>query len=113
MRKLVILGLILASVPSVAHAKQHPSEDGYSFEKREFTMLNINVQVIEHENLAELRAAMPEGYNTSTRNNNAAWTDIYPNEKRCVIHIVKPEKDYRPKHLGHELAHCLYGRWHD
>lgn len=34
-------------------------------------------------------------------------------DDKCVIHMVDPKIDYNPANAGHELAHCLYGLWHD
>jgi hypothetical protein len=31
---------------------------------------------------------------------------------RCIIHFVDQRVAFEPEHLGHELAHCIYGAWH-
>lgn len=41
---------------------------------------------------------------------------FYPNEKKCVIYVMKQRFMYdeeRLKIIGHELWHCRYGQWHD
>lgn len=42
----------------------------------------------------------------------AAWNATGTNQ--CHVHVVEP-KTYNDSELetwGHELAHCVYGRWH-
>lgn len=44
-----------------------------------------------------------------------AFANLYPEDKECVIYTlpVRHQKDYgRKQLLGHELLHCIYGRWH-
>lgn len=41
-----------------------------------------------------------------------AYSTYNESGTRCTINIVDPKEQYRPQWLGHELVHCLYGKWH-
>lgn len=45
----------------------------------------------------------------------SAFANMFPEEKRCDVHTltVRGQNDTkRIETLGHEILHCLYGRWH-
>ncbi len=44
------------------------------------------------------------------------WATWSPDDNKCDIHVVVPKYAYRSRELetwGHELAHCVYGRFHE
>lgn len=43
----------------------------------------------------------------------AAWSTSQPGQ--CEIHVVKPthQESKEFETWGHELAHCVYGSWHE
>ena len=103
--------IVLAALALLAGCKQ-PATDGYRFESPEYERDAVLVRVATHRSLAELRAAAPASAHEDGRA-LMAWAEIAPDRASCTIHIISPTTTaYAPEWLGHELAHCLYGRWH-
>lgn len=93
-----------------ADARGHPAADGYVFKRKEYVQLRLDVRIVEHANYRELKAAMPAGTQPFA-DDVKAWSAVSA-DGFCEIHIVDQKKAYAPEALGHELAHCIYGRWH-
>lgn len=86
--------------------------DGYAYEHGEFDRRQIAVSVVEHPSLADLRAeAARRGVSDGDRE-IMAFGLVSTDRPACEIHIVDPSRDYRPEWIGHELTHCIRGRWH-
>ncbi|WOF44378.1 hypothetical protein KNJ79_05445 [Sphingopyxis indica] len=101
MRRLILLlALALASCGGGA-------PDGYRFEKKEFTRARPNITFVVHPSIGDLRKAGPK---LEDGRELMAWGEILPNE--CRVHIVDPAVSYQPQWIGHEVTHCVYGRWH-
>mgnify|MGYP001202550454 CR=1 FL=1 len=83
--------------------------DGYAFGTPEYTATDLHLQIVPHDDLPSLRAAMPAGNEVEGRE-VMAWSRLYSD--RCEVHIVSPAKTYLPEWIGHEIAHCIHGRWH-
>ncbi len=94
-----------------AQARQHEASDGYVFERKEFMHTRFEVRIVEHASFAELLEALPNGGPPRKIRKVKAWSKIEP-DGTCEIHIVDQAKFYTPDAIGHELAHCIYGRWH-
>lgn len=84
--------------------------DSYRFERKEFDRPQPAITIVTHPTLAELRAAAPESAKTDRARDLMAWSIIRP--ESCEVHIVDPAKEWRPEWIGHEVAHCTWGRWH-
>ena len=120
--RLVITAAILA-VAAMWAAPSHArnAADGYRFEQAEFVRTDFAVKVVEYDSAKEVtQAAESAGallaptqvgnYGRSVSSRVLAWSRI--RDDVCEIHIIKPTVEYRPDLFGHELAHCIYGRWH-
>lgn len=83
--------------------------DGYQFGAKEFDRGRPNITVIMHPTLTDLRAKAPASAKRGERK-LMAWGIIRPDG--CEIHIVDPAVSYQPEWIGHEVAHCAWGRWH-
>ena len=101
---IVALTLVLAGCGSQA------GKDGYAFERKEFDRAEVSVTLVEHPSLAALQAAAAA--RGVTADNVAAWSVLKTGQPACEVHIVDPAVRYQPEYLGHEIAHCFYGRWH-
>lgn len=103
MRWLIIALLLLGA------CKKTQAGDDYRFEQREWTHSTFQVVIVEHDTQADLAKAanlkIPEGEELQ------AYSSIRPSDGRCTIHVLRPEKLDRVW-LGHEMAHCVWGRWH-
>lgn len=102
---LPLLALLAACEPTAA--------DDHRFVRKEFDNRVVTVTIVPHATVQDLRAAAAAGNATIEAGREAmAWSVVYPQSGRCVIHVVDPAVSYQPEWIGHELAHCAYGRWH-
>lgn len=84
-------------------------DDGYQFGGKEFDRTQPAITVVTHPSLADLRANAPPSAIEPGRD-LMGWSIIRANG--CEMHIVDPGKAWMPEWLGHEAAHCIWGRWH-
>lgn len=105
-----VLVSLVAGCP--AQARQHEAADGYVFERKEYVLTRLDVRIVEHATIRELTAAMPNGGPARKSRKVQALSNISA-DGFCEIHIIDQSVTYTPAAIGHELAHCIYGRWHD
>lgn len=110
-----VLVSLVASSPATARQKR--AADGFRFGTPEYVKTDFRVVIVEHESAGEnARAAMaagatlPEPSSDNTEIKLKAWSRL--RDGSCEIHVVKATVSYEPEWLGHELSHCIYGRWH-
>lgn len=99
--------LILAATLALAGCNKAP--DGYTFEQAEFERRTQSVTVIEHSTLAALRAAAPAAALSADRD---LMGFSYLRPTGCEIHVTALKGGEARAWLGHEMTHCVYGRWH-
>jgi len=88
--------------------------DGYQFAKAEYRQALVAVSVVEYDRPADLRAAgRKNGAKVEAGRELMAFAVLTRGGKACEVHVMRPETDWQPEWLGHEFAHCVYGRWHD
>lgn len=110
---LLSLALSVSSfVPAVAKQRQHEASDGYAFGRKEYVLDRLDLRIVEHPNFRDLTSAMPNGGPPRKVRKVQAWSNI-SSDGYCEVHIIDQSLTYTPEALGHELAHCIYGRWHD
>ena len=83
--------------------------DGYRFKGKEFERAAPGITVVVHPSAEDLRAKAPAAARSEDRL-LMAWSVITPTG--CEMHVVDPAKSYQPQWIGHEAAHCIWGRWH-
>lgn len=111
MRRLLTYGLLL--VLAACTVESRAGKDGYVFEKKEFEKTSIKVEMITYKTKAELlKAAKQLNITVESNRELAAFATLRPSQNACTIHTMDPSKSYEPEFMGHELAHCFYGRWH-
>lgn len=103
--------ILTLAAPLLLLACKPAASDGYRFDGAEYAREQVVVRIETHRSLAELRAAAPASAREGERE-LMAWAILAPDRASCTIHVVDPATTYAPEWLGHELAHCLYGRWH-
>lgn len=93
--------------------------DEYRFEKKEYEHTELTVKIVvarSREEFAKLQAAHGLRQETVTATGNKYQTEafsvLHPRDRECIIFIKDPEWNYQPEYIGHELAHCVWGRWH-
>ena len=42
----------------------------------------------------------------------AAFGTVNPTRPECTIHVLRIATHYAPEWLGHEMVHCIHGRFH-
>lgn len=116
MRSALALSLCLAALASPAMARVEPPQrgaDGYYFGKAEHRNLEPEIVFVVHRSLDDLRAAVPDATAAEVKR---AVRDLYAwsalQGERCTVHIVDPRVSYQPEWIGHEITHCIFGRWH-
>lgn len=85
-------------------------DDSYSFDRKEYERVQPAITVVTHPNLADLRAKAPRSARSEDRD-LYGWSIIHA-DGGCEMHVVDPAKSWMPEWLGHETAHCIWGRWH-
>lgn len=110
---LAFIAIFLLSVPiSSSRPQLHIATDGYRFNKTTRDNKNFSIKIITYNNLSDLQeAALLFGADKDTAAQTTGFS-LEENEQ-CVIHIVDPKIVYVPEIIGHELTHCIYGKWHD
>lgn len=108
MKKLLTLLLPFALI-----ACDTGSADGYKFEEKEFESLTPNIEFVPVENKAELvqRFKAANGHIPEDRELQA-FSILYPDTNTCIVFIIDPVRSYEPEWIGHEVVHCIYGRFH-
>lgn len=99
---------IITAALLLAGCNQAP--DGYRFERKEYERTEPAISIVTHRSLAELRAAAPASAKADPSRKLMAWSIIRPGG--CEVHVVDPAVSYRPEWIGHEVTHCVWGRWH-
>lgn len=105
--------LALAALAATSCDQQPTAADGYQFERKEFTRLAPAATFVVHRSQAELVAAAPAATRAAVKAEGRslmAWSVIRP--AGCEVHIVDPAVRYAPEWIGHEVAHCVFGRFH-
>lgn len=115
MRRAILRATLAAAMAlTLASCDSRPrAADGYTFEKKEYVNATPIISIVTHDSQADLLAAAPPATRREAQAANReiqAWSLITSNN--CEIHIVDPEVKYDPIWIGHELTHCVYGRWH-
>lgn len=96
---------------AIAQANRRAAEDGYVFERKDFTSTFMTLRIVPHQNLHDLRMTWHR------RNPGERWPDTLMafatwNATGCEIHIIDPGVSYEPARIGHELTHCMHGHFH-
>lgn len=113
MRILFAAAAIAALIATPVSARPNRGEDGYVFERKEWTELKFQTEIVLYPDLESLgEAAEKLGIYPDTGNKFAAFSVFYRTRKICVIHMVDPGVAYMPEQIGHELAHCGFGNFH-
>lgn len=87
------------------------AEDGYVFQVKQFTRLQVAVEVHEFATREamrdELRRRFPRLGGVDRILAFSSWDG-----NGCTLFILDPATAYEPAYIGHELSHCLHGGFH-
>lgn len=110
-----VMVLMAALSLPVAPPSLAASADGYVFREKEFN--RPVMRIVTHEVGSRLDLiALARELNVPLENPRrvAAFSILSKDPADIVCHIYHIDQavQYQPEFLGHELAHCKYGRWH-
>ena len=103
----VLSGCAGTSVPN----KYRYGADNHKFLVKEYENLNPEVHFILLKNEMEYNSV-------AKRELGVAWDSVsaftlwIPETGKCTIFIRDPEWRWEPELIGHEVAHCIWGRYH-
>lgn len=101
--------LAMTSSPAYASNKKFEGMDGYEFSDPKDPRSTITVTVKVYPDYKSVReAVMALGVKAVPK----VWAFSVVKGNTCTIHMIDPNKDYRPELIGHEYLHCVYGQWH-
>lgn len=87
--------------------------DDYYFEEKEYERTSLGVTMVLFETRAEFervaKQKLGKDYPVETV---AAFGALSVVGNNCTIYTMDASVQYEPEYLGHELAHCIWGRWH-
>jgi hypothetical protein len=105
----IMIALIVASFASAQSFKF--AKDDHKFLVKEIENLTPIVEFILLETDEEHDAARKEFIGHGW-NKVSAFTRWNETEGTCKIYIKDPLWKYEPELIGHEVAHCIWGRFH-
>ena len=87
------------------------ASDGYRFLEKEYENLSPGVEFILLRNPQDQKETLTDVFGRKWKK-IAGFT--YWNEEKgtCRIIIKDPTWKYEPEIIGHEVAHCIWGRFH-
>jgi hypothetical protein len=85
-------------------------KDGYRFEDKEYEKTTVNIEFVIIENEKQFNEIKNQ-YAPNVQGLQA-FGRLFPSENKCIIYIKDPSWEYVPEFIGHEVAHCIWGRWH-
>ena len=89
--------------------------DAYRFATKEVEKTEIVLTIKVMPSIAALQEAAHQhyGFDFDTAARTLAFSAWTVEGKACTIYLLDPSVFYMPDQYGHELMHCVFGRWHD
>lgn len=88
------------------------SADNYYFENKEYEKTSLAIEFVVMPSAKALQKEAEKFIDKETAGKVAAFSRLRPALNSCTIYIIDPEVQYDPEFIGHEVTHCIYGRWH-
>lgn len=113
MKKFIIALCVLLTGCAVQETEPHRvvAKDGYRFLIKEHENLEPGVQFILIRNEQDREETMKKVFGSRWKL-IAGFTYWNEDKKTCRIVIPDPAWQYRPEIIGHEVAHCIWGKFH-
>ena len=94
----------------VTNAYRYGADD-YKFLEKEYENLHPKVHFVLLKNEAEYNSARRQNLGVQW-DTVSAFTLWIPETGECTVYIKDPEWQWEPELIGHEVAHCIWGRYH-
>ncbi len=104
--------LFLAAFLTGCAAPGSKGLDGYYFQKKEYENLAPQVEFVLLRNQQEYERRLRQEFGVRW-DKISAFSYWNPEIGKCTIFIKDPDWDYEPHMIGHEVAHCIWGEWHE
>lgn len=88
------------------------ASDGYIFENKEYENTSITVHIKTYKNRNQFDRAANKHIRGNVKVDMFSVIRIEDTHHSCTIHMIEPIVEYAPEFMGHELAHCVWGRFH-
>lgn len=111
MTKVLFLLLVFLTGCVTSPPKFKYGADEHRFLVKEYENLSPKVNFILLNNEAEYDSARKKKLGTRW-DTVSAFTLWIPETGECTIYIKDPEWKWEPELIGHEVAHCIWGRYH-
>lgn len=110
MKKYVIFLLLIATTVQAQRLGQYGKDD-FRFLQKEIENLTPGIEFILLKNQEEYDAARKLHLGRRWKN-VSAFTLWNESAGTCKVYIKDPDWSYEPELIGHEVAHCIWGRFH-
>lgn len=111
-RLLIVLSLLLSGCANVGVSSAFSyGADDYRFLEKEYENLTPLVEFVLMKNEQEFNSERKRALGTKW-STVSAFTFWNEEKGKCTIYIKDPEWKYEPELIGHEVAHCIWGRFH-
>ena len=112
--------IVLLFISSCDTDTNKKGPDDYYFEQKEYTLIEQEYIFVVVDNKKEwndlVKQYVGPGY---TGDQMGAFSRLRLNREdpnlagsECIVYIKDPEWVYEPEFIGHEIVHCLFGKWH-
>jgi len=91
--------------------KYRYASDDYRFIVKEYENLHPQLNFILLKNEDEYNSVRKEKLGLQW-DSVSAFTLWIPETGECTVYIKDPEWKWEPELIGHEVAHCIWGRYH-
>lgn len=110
MKKYVIILLLIATTVQAQRLGGYGKDD-FRFLQKEIENLTPGIEFILLKNEAEYNSVRKIHLGNQWKN-VSAFTLWNESKGTCKVYIKDPAWKYEPELIGHEVAHCIWGRFH-
>ena len=109
---IVLMLMAITGCTSIGSPKYKYGSDDYRFLVKEYENLNPEVHFILLKDEAEYNSVRKRELGIKW-DSVSAFTLWIPETGKCTVFIKDPSWSWEPELIGHEVAHCIWGRWHE
>ena len=108
----IIISLVLVGCASSGVTNKYRyGTDDFKFLVKEYENLSPKINFVLLKNQTEYNSARKKALGVKW-DSVSAFTLWIPSTGECTVYIKDPEWQWEPELIGHEVAHCIWGRYH-